>query len=511
MNIFNNDVAIQLIDQKKYLSDHPFHPPETYPECVGEDTNPKNTIYAGVRELFHSMGLDKENFGTPDWNPLGGSIQPGMTVFVKPNTVRHYHMEGKDVLSVITHASVVRPIVDYILIALQGEGRIIFGDSQVIFGRFQPAWQLSQLDNLLEWYKTKTSIPIECYDLRLVEGHRTYLFGKWGRRKIEQDPRGYSFVNLGELSAFKDIDPKRLRIGIASHKEMYKHHSGGKHEYLIPNSFLESDIVINIPKFKTHRRTAVTLAQKSFVGIPAWKDSMPHFTTGSVAQGGDQYINTSKRKEIVTYLHDVIQTSPYIPVKFAVAVAKKLLWNSKWILPFKDDVYEAMWHGNDTLWRLLVDLNRIVFFADKKGIIHDTPQRDHLCVIDGIIGAEKNGPVGGDPVPLGLLMAGYNAAAMDAAGAALMGFDINKIPIVTNALKTCDDKSPLFKGEAADIQIIDSDKKYSLTETGRYRNFNFEPHPGWKGRIELEPSANGEDDKSSSANSYDFKSDEGNE
>lgn len=487
MNLLNNQIAIKFIHDKSYPSEMPFDPPEAYPEYKGKSLNPKNHIYAGVRELFRDMGLDKENDGSPDWNPLKDIVKPGMTVFVKPNTVRHYHIDGKDILSVIVHASIVRPILDYICIALKGDGRIILGDSQVIFGRFAPAWQLAQLDTLVQWYRTQVKIPIECYDLRTVEGTRTYLYGKWGRRKIEQDPRGYTFVNLGKLSAFRDIDPKRLRIGIASYKNMYKHHSGGKHEYLIPNSYLESDVVINIPKFKTHRRTAITLAQKGFVGIPAWKDTMPHFTTGAPSEGGDQYINPSLRKKIGTHLHDVVQTSPYIPVKFAAAVTKKILWNTKWIVPFKDDIYEAMWYGNDTLWRLLVDLNRIAFYADKKGIIRDTPQKEHLCVMDGIIGAEKNGPVNGDPVPLGLLMAGYNAAAMDAAGATLMGFDIAKIPIVINSMATRNEQSPLFLGTAADIEIIDEKKRYSILEMPNHRNLNFEPHPGWKGRVELEP------------------------
>lgn len=485
MNLLNNKVAINFIKEKSYPDDMPFDPPEAYPEYQGKNTNPRNRIYAGIRDLFISLGLDKENLGTEAWNPFKDIVKPGMTVFVKPNTVRHFHIDGKDVLSVIVHASIVRPILDYICIALKGEGRIILGDSQVIFGRFAPAWKHAQLDKLVSWYQTQVNVPIEVYDLRIVEGTRTYLYGKWGRRKVEQDPRGYTFVNLSDLSAFRDVDPKRLRVGIASHKNMYKHHSGGKHEYLIPNSFLESDVVINIPKFKTHRRTAITLAQKCFVGMPAWKDTLPHFTTGSVEEGGDQYINKSWRKMVGTHLHDFIQTTPYIPLKFITAVAKKMLWNSKFIVPFKDDIYEAMWHGNDTLWRMLVDLNRIAFYADKNGVINDQPQRDHFCIIDGIIGAEKNGPVNGDPVPLGLLMAGYNAVAMDAAGATLMGFDINKIPIVTKSMETKSQRSPLFNGDANDIEIIDGEKNYPMTDMPQHHNIKFEPHPAWKGHLEL--------------------------
>lgn len=488
MKLYENSVAVQFVRNRDYRLEPPFDPPEKYPELNASGINEENQIFEGVRTLFRMLKLDEANFGTSNWNPFKDIIKPGMTVFLKPNTVRHFHLDGKDVLSVIVDASVLRPILDYTCIALKNRGRIIVADSQVIFGRFAPAYKAARIDALLDWYRTRTDIPIECFDLRLVEGHRTYMWGKWGRRSVAKDPKGYTFVDLEDLSAFRDVDPKRLRIAIASHKNMYKHHSGGKHEYLIPNSFLQSDVVINIPKFKTHRRTAITLAQKNLFGIPAWKDTMPHFTTGSVIEGGDQYINPSWRKRIGTWMHDIIQSSPYVPIKFAFAVLKKILWNTHKIIPFKDDVFEAMWHGNDTLWRTLVDINRIAFYADREGTICDTPQRAHFCLVDGIIGGERNGPVSPDPVPLGLLMAGHNAAAMDAVGATLMGFDIRKIPVVSKAIETRNDRCPLFKGAIDDIWVFDTDHAYTLMETPKYRNLHFEPHPGWKGNIELEES-----------------------
>jgi uncharacterized protein (DUF362 family) len=485
MNLNNNKVAINFIKSKSYPNTIPFDPSEKFPEYLGSSINSDNDVYAGVREVLYKLDLDKKNFNTAHWNPFKEIIKPGMTVFIKPNTVRHYHTGGGDVLSVIVHASILRPILDYVCIALKNKGKIIIGDSQVIFGHFDKAWDKALITQLLSWYKRQTSIPIEFFDLRLVRGVRSWLFGKWGRKKIEQDPLGYTFVDLGDLSCFKDIDPKRLRIAIASHKNMYKHHSGGKHEYLIPNSFLQSDVIINIAKFKTHRRTAVTLTQKNLFGIPAWKDTLPHFITGSPEEGGDQYINPSLRKHITTKLHDHIQSNPYTVVKFCIAVTKRLLWDTHKIVPFKDDVYEAMWHGNDTLWRTMIDLNRIVFYADKSGKIQNTPQRNQFCLIDGIISGEKDGPVAPDPVHIGLLMAGFNAVVLDAVGATLMGFNIDKIPCIKHAFTTNSQPSPLFYGSRDEIEIVDNEKKYSINELIHHRNLNFEPHPAWKGHVEL--------------------------
>lgn len=480
-----NKVAVKFLETHEYPSSSPFHPPVRYPEYEGTEIDPQNGVYCGVRDTLRALGLDNANFGTKSWNPLGAFIKPGMTVFIKANTVTHEHDAGKDIYSVIVHGSVVRPMLDYVCKALKNEGRIVVGDSQLYYCDFEKALQISQIGKLLEWYSSQTRVPIECFDLRLNKAYRTWLYGRWGRSRVEQDPRGYRFVDLADKSAFVGIDPRRLRIAIASHKNMYKHHSGGKHEYLFPKSFLESDVVISIPKLKTHRRTAVTLALKNFMGLPALKDSLPHFTTGCVAEGGDQYINPSIRKRIGTHLHDQIQSSPYIPVKAVCAVVKKILWDSHKVIPFKDDVYEAMWYGNDTLWRTLQDLNKAAVYADKEGRLRDQPQRAVFVLIDGIIGGEKDGPLSPDPVASGVLLAGSNAVALDAVGATLMGFDIDRIPLISKILEGRSGPLPLFAGTKADIVVIDDGREYPLAELPRHHNLRFEPHPGFKGHVEL--------------------------
>ena len=485
----NKLVGLNFSAIVEYPKTIPFHPSERYPEYERSEIHPENGIYGAIRHVLYQTGLDKANFGTPEWNPFGNLIVPGQTVFIKPNTVRHYHTEGGDVLSIINHASVLRPILDYVVKALRGKGRIIIGDSQVIFGRFDKAYETSQIDQLLHWYRDQVSIPIECFDLRMVRGVRTYLYGKWGRKKVEHDPRGYRFVNLGSMSCFEGIDPNCLRIAIASYKNMIKHHSNGQHEYLFPQSVLDSDTIISIPKLKTHRRTAVTLGIKNFMGIPSWKDTLPHFMVGSVSEGGDQYINPSRRKKICTRLHDEIQSNPYVPVKFACALVKKIIWNSHKIVPFEDDIFEAMWYGNDTLWRTLLDLNRAVIFADRNGKIQDRPQRKFFGIIDGFIAGEKNGPVGVDAVPAGVVLAAFNPVTLDIVAATLMGFDLWKIPMIWKAIagQDCTTGAPiLFDGDPSQISVDVGKGKISFGEFKSKYNLKFEPHPAWKGHVERE-------------------------
>jgi len=229
----------------------------------------------------------------------------------------------------------------------------------------------------------------------------------------------------------------------------------------------------------------VTLAIKNFMGIPALKDSLPHWINGSPEEGGDQYINPCLRKRIGTWMHDRVQTTPFIPVKFFWAATKKILWNSHKIFPFKDDIFEAMWYGNDTIWRTLFDLNRGIRYADKKGKLQDQPQRTFFGLIDGIIAGERDGPVGVDPVHAGALLAGYNPVALDVVGATIMGHDVSKIPMIRNPIDQRDKPLPMIHCGIAEIEIVDGTRRLNTEELARRHNLRFEPHPNWKGHVEL--------------------------
>ena len=483
MGFHNYDVAVTFTGLADYPRRVPFHPPQKYPEYRGTNLDPDNQVYHYVRETLRRLGLDRENFNTPAWNPLKEVIEPGMMVFVKPNTVRHFHIQGKNIFSIIIHASVMRPMLDYINIALNSKGRIVIGDAQVIFGHFDEAMAASQIDQLVGWYREQTPVPIELFDLRIYRAVPSWMGGERARAKVEQDPRGYTFINLGEHSHFEGIDPKLLRINIASHKDMLAHHGPAKHEYLFPNSVLLSDAVISIPKFKTHRRTAVTMALKNHMGLPALKDTLPHFMLGSPKEGGDQYPNPSARKRFHTWLRDRVEESPFIAVKAFYSGIDRLVWHSRYLRPFQDNVNEGMWYGNDTLWRTLLDVNRTLFYSDKEGKIRDTIQKRYFCLMDGIVGGEGDGPISCDPVTPGVLLAGFNPVAFDAVGASLMGFDIDRIPLVKRGLEQPSAR-PLFRGSRGTIRVIDGDETLTLQEFQTRRNLKLVPHPNWAGHLE---------------------------
>jgi hypothetical protein len=80
-----------------------------------------------------------------------------------------------------------------------------------------------------------------------------------------------------------------------------------------------------------------------------------------------------------------------------------------------------------------LDLNRIALFADRAGILGSGPRRKIFCVIDGIVGGEKNGPLHCLEKPAGVLCGGSDPYAVDLAATRLMGFDHSRIPLLSNA------------------------------------------------------------------------------
>src|SRR5262249_34282964 len=92
------------------------------------------------------------------------------------------------------------------------------------------------------------------------------------------------------------------------------------------------------------------------------------------------------------------------------------------------------WEGNDTIWRTVLDLNHILFHADRAGVLKDTPQRRYLALVDGIIAGEGEGPLASTPRAAGLLVAGCDPVLVDVACTQAMGYRLDRIPMIARAL-----------------------------------------------------------------------------
>lgn len=217
---------------------------------------------------------------------------------------------------------------------------------------------------------------------------------------------------------------------------MIEHHNSIKNEYLIPNIVLKADVVINMPKPKTHKRAGVTIALKNMIGITGRKDWLPHHSQGSVEEKGDEYFKKSKIKHSIVILQEKIEEIGAKKKYLSKYTLKSIQLCLKVIYKIyvKDSTNDGSWHGNNTIWRTILDLNRIIQYADKNGVVHNKPQRKLFVVADMIISGEKEGPLIPSPKSIGIIGVGANFTTFDMFCTTLMGFDIKKINTLKNAV-----------------------------------------------------------------------------
>lgn len=300
----SSSVFIVKSKPEYYKNAKEFRPSENYPEYeLGDLSTVPNTNYEGVRKLFKMMGLDRAHYGTKEWNPLGDIIEENSVVLIKPNLVQHYNINNKGgVECLYTQPSIVAPVIDYALKALKGTGKLIVGDAPMQVCNFSELTENSGYKDLIEYYRRK-GFNVELVDFRK---DRTEVKGRV-QHKFELDAPS-KIVDLGEESEFSgmsDDESKRLRIVNYPHDNLYLHHHGDVHQYCISQYLLDADVIINMPKPKTHKKAGITISLKNLVGINAKKDYLPHHRFGSTAKGGDEYSNKNVIQNVRGHLYDV--------------------------------------------------------------------------------------------------------------------------------------------------------------------------------------------------------------
>ena len=472
-----------------YSSEPPYSPAIFYPECPfcsRSLANEANYTYEGVRDALRLLVLDKEHYGQKEWNPLGVIVCPGNTVVLKPNFVRDFcetQLGHEDCL--ITHGSIIRAAVDYVYIALKGEGRIIIADAPQNDADFDAIRQIAGLDEIREFYNRHAGFEVEVYDLRPERAKK--IDGVIvGHERLPGDPKGYVKVNLGQHSAFNEIsDLCHLLYGAEyDTSEIRRHHTGGTHEYLISKTILEADCIINLPKLKTHKKTGITVSMKNLVGINGNKNWLPHHRLGTPAQGGDQFADNSTKHRIEQKTMACFRSLfPLLgPLRGVMAKPLKALGTSIFGDTNTDTIRSGNWYGNDTTWRMVIDLNRILMYADKNGHLQDHPARNIFCIVDGIVGGEGNGPLDPTPKPAGIVLAGANPVAVDVVCARLMGFDYKRLPVLYKAMVK--HSLPIYSSEYDEVICSSNAPEFDkpLTEFNG-TGLAFKPHFGWQGHI----------------------------
>lgn len=404
---------------------------------------------------------------------------------IKPNLIRESRLQDDDWEYVITHPNVISAVVRWVYKALNGVGEVIIADGPQTDSDFEKIAKKAKLYQIEEKYREKPNFGVEIFDLREE---------KWitednvivDKKLLTGDPKGYTEIDLGESSEFKFDDREGNYYGAApDYKETQRHHSSGHHRYRVARSALEADLIINLPKLKKHKKAGVTLSLKNLVGIHGNRNYLPHHTMGTPEEGGDEFAHSSGKDKVQGKLNHLLQR--FLGLRGIGSSVERAVKKLGYYVfgQTQDVVRSGNWYGNDTVWRMILDLNKILFYATPKGEMRTTPQCKYLTIVDGIVGGEGKGPMSPDPKPTGLLIGGLNPVAVDTVAATLMGFAPRKIPTLANSFRLDNYTLADFAVESIKINSNEGIFDKPLNDINSEHTLDFEPHFGWKDHIEL--------------------------
>jgi uncharacterized protein (DUF362 family) len=461
-------------------ADECFSPDERYPEYRHAHLSvQKNPVYKAVRDCFVQAGLDREHLGTAAWNPLGRYIEPGNRVFLLCNfaSERRAGEPLADYRSRCSHGSVIRALADYILIAVGGQGNVTIGNAPVQFTHWEAVLKDTEMQPVFDFYRS-TGAPVQPRDLRLYVTEGNW----WGVIKSveRRDEQAGIHVYLNQDSLFDELDcqhPNRYRAMNYDPRRTQSFHSHGHHEYVINRHILESDVIFHAPKLKTHEKVAISCVLKGMVGTVGHKDSLPHHRYGSPQLGGDEYPTEGDRPmRWATAWHERSeQTRPDSALGSVMRVTYKVF--RRLIRPWSP-VVDGAWWGNDTAWRMVVDLARISTYADATGQMQSFPCRTHIALTDGIIAGEGEGPESSTPVHSGVLALSDNLVAADYVNALMMGYDPERIPMIGRA--ACLAKYPLVSSDPRNEPVRLNGRDYRVSDLPGLEPIRLKPPDGWK-------------------------------
>lgn len=485
MDYKENKVFVTKITNTK--TEHGERSKIKYPELLFPVDPDSKDVYDSIRILFYSAKLDIENYGSENWNPLSKIIKPGNKVLIKPNLVLHEsHNKNEDYFSVVSHPDIIQCMTDYIVKALNGSGKITIGDAPINSADFNLICKNLGLYDIKSKYN-KVGLEIDLVDFRLYKMRKDSHGVITSQEDVIKDDQ-YVEIIMDKDSALTDISDKYRRFRVTEYDgdTMPVYHNEEFHRYCFHKSALEADVILSIPKIKTHRKAGMTCAMKNFVGLNGNKDWLPHHTKYSVEEGGDEYLYRSFRKRLISKSWDVRWKLKNVLMQKLLLSFERQLSRSKKIIPFKDNFTEGSWYGNKTISRTVNDLNRAILYCGVDGKLNEKVQRKILYLVDGIICGEGEGPMAANSKKCNILLWGYNSYVIDLVVSQIIGFDFNKM----DTFRVC---STLSKYKISDdlpseIRIIMNKKEsdFTLDNIRDIVKFNFNPSSGWKDHIELE-------------------------
>lgn len=361
---------------------------------------------------------------------------PGRLIVLKPNWVQESHEFEPDVWEpVITHPSLVLAVASYAAELAREDATIAICDAPHTYADFSRILARGDLQGGLQQLGVRfPRLTFEILDLRREVWQRKEEVVV-ARRQNVPDPRGYVRVDLGRESLLYGYQGEGRYYGADYDTSVVNaHHRGETHEYLLAGTPMNADVFINLPKMKTHKKTGITCCLKNLVGVNGDKNWLPHHVEGTPGQGGDEFPDDALTHRVERTIKSCGRRLAFALPGVGGWMYRKIRNAGKTALGGSEtQVRNGNWSGNDTCWRMVLDLNRAFYYAGKDGILRDRPRPLTMNIVDGVIGGEGDGPLCPMPVTSGAVIAGVDSAEVDSAVAALMGYEPTDIPLIAHA------------------------------------------------------------------------------
>jgi uncharacterized protein (DUF362 family) len=409
-----------------------------------DGSTPGDEIRRALERVAKELQWSEERRG-----PFGRMIPRGARVLIKPNLVLHENEGPWGIEPLVTHQSLIRAVVEEALRAAPSE--VLIGDAPLQGCDFQ---RLLSATGLGAWSDRLMKLEPAFKGVRDFR-RTTCVFVNGLRIAAEslQPEEGFILFDLGRNSLLEPVADGRnsFRVTCYDPRLLARTHSPGRHQYLVAKEVIEADVIINMPKLKTHKKAGITCALKNLIGINGNKEYLPHHRLGGSKTGGDCYPNYNLIKRALEFTADQENmTKSFVMAKVWHVVGRQFIralgLTGDWVGA------DGSWSGNDTIWRTCLDLNKILLYGRPDGTMAGQPQRQVLHVADAVVAGQGDGPLCPQPLPLGLILAGRNAAAVDRVGAHLLGYDPERLSIVRESFG--DVRWPIASFEPRDVSIL---------------------------------------------------------
>ena len=241
---------------------------------------------------------------------------------------------------------------------------------------------------------------------------------------------------------------------------------------------------------KTHKKAGITCSLKNIVGVNTYKNFLPHCTEGTPSEGGDQFPDSSLKNSfefcLLRYFKRIAYKSDGL-AKYLTGIKRlgKVIFGET-----KNVIRSGNWYGNDTLWRMILDLNKLLLYGKPDGTLDIDglkQKKKYLTIVDAVIAGQGNGPEAPDSKSSGIILAGRSPVAVDCLAAKIMGFDYTKIPLLKNSFKI--KQLPIADYDYNNIIIKSNtikEYRYPLNYIHSDICSPFKPAAGWQGHIETQ-------------------------